>query len=112
MAAKEREAVLARSVELQILAHVLNLFAALADAGTLELREALDAAGGAPVTAGLSSSEQTTVLARNITAVFRRTLPALRIASKWMKSHLDYIARSKTRALNQSQGSNSTSTLR
>jgi len=104
----EREATLARSIELQILSHVLNLFATLADAGASEVREALDAAGGAPVTSGLDPSEQATLLARNITAVFRRTLPALRIASKWMKSHLDYIARSRSRGVTQSQASSFT----
>ena len=30
-------------------------------------------------------------LAQRITAIFRRTLPALRIASKWLRSNISYI---------------------
>jgi hypothetical protein len=35
----------------------------------------------------------TTVLAQRITAVVRRILPSLRITSRWLKLHLEYLAR-------------------
>jgi hypothetical protein len=37
-------------------------------------------------------------LAQRITAVVRRILPSLRITSRWLKSHLDYLARASTQS--------------
>lgn len=53
----------------------------------LQLHEALQE----PPTA--SKSEQPLLLAQSITAILRRALPALRIASMWLLSNTDYLAR-------------------
>lgn len=62
--------------EMFILAHILDLFSALMQIGISEMKE---------------EDRSTSDLAQNITATFRRTLPALRIASKWLNENLDYI---------------------
>ncbi|KDN53543.1 hypothetical protein K437DRAFT_271470 [Tilletiaria anomala UBC 951] len=81
------------SVELQIMSHVLVLFKVLADISRSECDEAVQAARDA----GTVPMNQKAV-STNITAVFRRMLPALRICNKWIKSHLDYVQRSTEKA--------------
>ena len=53
----------------------------------VQLHEALQAPATAP------KAEQPLLLAQSITAVLRRALPALRIASMWLLSNTDYLAR-------------------
>ncbi|RDB17335.1 Protein SMG7 [Hypsizygus marmoreus] len=66
-------------VEWNILDHLLDLHRALLEVGKDELRvpPPRDAPGDD--------------LAQRITAVFRRTLPALRIASKWLRANFKYM---------------------
>jgi protein SMG7 len=65
------------SMESRIASHVLALHRALLLSGITELDEA----------AKIVEED----LAMRITATFRRTLPALRIASKWLRVNLDYV---------------------
>jgi len=65
------------SMESRIASHVLALYRALLQSGTTELDEA----------AKIVEED----LAMRITATFRRTLPALRIASKWLRVNLEYV---------------------
>lgn len=74
--------VLTVSPEMFILAHILDLFRALMKVGISEMTEE---------DKSISDSERDVNLAQSITATFRRTLPALRIASKWLNENLDYV---------------------
>lgn len=65
------------SMESRIASHILALHRALLRSGIMELDEA----------AKIVEED----LAMRITATFRRTLPALRIASKWLRVNLDYV---------------------
>ena len=65
------------SMESRIASHVLALHRVLLQSGITELDEA--------------SKIVEEDLAMRITATFRRTLPALRIASKWLRVNLDYV---------------------
>ena len=65
------------SMESRIASHVLALHRALLQSGIAELDEA----------AKIVEED----LAMRITATFRRTLPALRIASKWLRANLEYV---------------------
>jgi len=65
------------SMEFRIANHVLALYRVLLQSGITELDEA--------------SKIVEEDLAMRITAIFRRTLPALRIASKWLRVNLDYV---------------------
>ena len=71
------------SMESRIASHVLALHRALLQSGITELDEA--------------SKIVEEDLAMRITATFRRTLPALRIASKWLRVNLDYVLRGARR---------------
>ncbi len=64
-------------MESRIAGHVLALHRALLQSGITELDEA----------AKIVEED----LAMRITATFRRTLPALRIASKWLRVNLEYV---------------------
>ncbi|KAF4608178.1 hypothetical protein EYR40_000522 [Pleurotus pulmonarius] len=65
--------------ERRIFLHILAVYRVLLDVGAVELAE--------PVQADASEGD----LAQRITAVFRRTLPALRIAGKWLKANYKYV---------------------
>jgi protein SMG7 len=65
------------SMESRIASHILALHRALLQCGITELDEA----------AKIVEED----LAMRITATFRRTLPALRIASKWLRVNLQYL---------------------
>jgi protein SMG7 len=65
------------SMESRIASHVLALHHALLQSGITELDEA----------AKIVEED----LAMRITATFRRTLPGLRIAGKWLRVNLDYV---------------------
>ncbi|KAI0267410.1 hypothetical protein BC834DRAFT_76956 [Gloeopeniophorella convolvens] len=67
------------SMEARITSHILALYRALLLTGITELDEA----------AKIVEED----LAMRITATFRRTLPALRIASKWLRVNLDHVVR-------------------
>jgi hypothetical protein len=88
---------LALNVELQLLDHVLSTVQALLDIATAQSRIALENASLPP--SGSSNRpaprDAQSLAAKNLTPVMRRVLPAMRIASKWIKSHLDYIDRSQ-----------------
>ena len=65
-------------VEWAILDHLLDLHCALLEVGKDELKD-------------LPPMDSIDDLAQRITATFRRTLPALRIASKWLRANFKYV---------------------
>ena len=65
-------------VEWAILDHLLDLHCALLEVGKDELKD-------------LPPMDGVDDLAQRITATFRRTLPALRIASKWLRANFKYV---------------------
>jgi len=73
------------AIEAQMATHLLAVHRVLLEVGIEELGEA--------------PPEDSIFLAQNITATFRRTLPALRMASKWIRANFKYFARDDTRAL-------------
>jgi hypothetical protein len=83
------------NAEQQILFHLMGVMTVLVQVAYAETKDALEMANrDAPDES--SGSDPLFNMARNITAAFRRILPALRIASKWLKSHVDYVQRSKS----------------
>ncbi len=86
-----------RCVEFQVTAHVLGVFRELAAVDTVETREAFDNSKQTE-DLNLASDGQAASPVRNLTAVVRRTLPALRIVTKWTKTHLEYMQRIEKRA--------------
>lgn len=68
-------------IEARMFSHVLSLYRALLEVGIEQLQE--------PLPPDAAESD----LAQRITAVFRRTLPALRIASKWLRANASYLVR-------------------
>ncbi|TKY89094.1 hypothetical protein EX895_001625 [Sporisorium graminicola] len=85
-----------RCVEFQVTAHVLGVFRELAAVDTAETREAFEA--NKELAAALAQADGQSAPIRNLTAVVRRTLPALRIVTKWTKTHLEYLQRIEKRA--------------
>ncbi|KAG8713267.1 hypothetical protein FRC08_013477 [Ceratobasidium sp. 394] len=79
------------SPEARIVAHILALCTILLELGTKEIEEGVREAG--EVASGSDENSLSERLAQQITGTFRRTLPALRIASKWIKSNVEYIQR-------------------
>lgn len=75
-------------LEPHILVHVLSFYRILLTIGSAETRELYTAN---------SSAEEEIPLAQYISAVLRRTLPALRILSKWIMGQLEYIKRVEAR---------------
>jgi hypothetical protein len=69
---------------------VLSLDVAMLDIAAHEVEEAVPQMEGSAL---LDDTEDDTALHSHITAVLRRILPALRILSKWVKLHLDYLSR-------------------
>ena len=65
-------------IEWAILDHLLDLHSALLEVGKDELKD-------------LPPMDGVDDLAQRITATFRRTLPALRIASKWLRANFRYV---------------------
>jgi Est1 DNA/RNA binding domain len=72
-------------VETTIVTHILGLIRALSKTGTSEVKEAMSTLKRDPAGGVVDS------LAIFITATFRRTLPALHIASVWLESNLEYL---------------------
>lgn len=68
------------AVEFRILDHILALHRILLEQGIAELDESAKIA------------EAENELAMRLTATFRRTLPALRIAGKWLRANVDYLS--------------------
>ncbi|KAH7910538.1 hypothetical protein BJ138DRAFT_1173098 [Hygrophoropsis aurantiaca] len=66
-------------IESQISSHLMAMYRALLEIGAIELAEA------PPEDAAEND------LAQRITAIFRRTLPALRIANKWLSANFKYV---------------------
>ncbi|KAJ9474744.1 hypothetical protein PHBOTO_004610 [Pseudozyma hubeiensis] len=86
----------ARCVEFLVTAHVLGVFRELTAVDTAETRQAMEA--NKDLAAALQHTDELSAPARNLTAVVRRTLPALRIVTKWTKTHLEYMQRIQKRA--------------
>lgn len=87
-----------RLVEDLSLRFLFAVFTTLVTVTAVEVEEALASRAGeddSAVAEEDDSGEVDTVLAlaQRITAVVRRILPSLRIMSRWLKSHLDYVAR-------------------
>ncbi len=86
------------SIELQILSHALTLFQIFAEVGRGECDDAVAAAREQ------GAQRDRDQIAATVSAVLRRVMPALRIETKWLKSHLDYIHRGTERAANLDAG--------
>lgn len=78
-------------VEADIVAQVLALYRTLLDVGSSEIAEARHEAAE-------------NGLAQRITATFRRTLPALRIASKWLRAHSRYVSQGQQSGVDSYSG--------
>lgn len=83
------------SLEPDILIHVLSLYRTLLSVGAAETDEQV-AANRASSSVDLDDPKQ---LATNISAVLRRTLPAIRIMSKWIMGQLEYLNRTQARVV-------------
>ncbi|EMD37141.1 hypothetical protein CERSUDRAFT_115057 [Gelatoporia subvermispora B] len=70
--------------EAQIAAHILAMHRTLLDVGSAEIEEIRNDKTG--------NDKAGNDLAQRISATFRRTLPALRVASKWLRAHSRYIS--------------------
>jgi hypothetical protein len=79
-----------RETEEAALDFLLSLFVAMLDTAAEEVEEAIPQMEGSAV---LDEGEDELGLQTHITAVLRRILPAMRIMSKWLKLHLDYLPR-------------------
>lgn len=77
--------------ELRIFNHIVHLLHTLFQIGIVQLSDAVNFPEPA-INGTNHSKEGQPDLAQNITAVFRRTLPALRIGTKWFNAHLDYVS--------------------
>lgn len=75
--------------------HALATVSELLNVGTGELR-ATNRTQILQQVAKASKSEQSMILAQSVSAVLRRTLPALRIASMWLLSNGAYLSRYDT----------------
>ena len=71
------------TIESRIFVHIIGLHITLLKIGLIELDEAPE-----------DASEND--LAQRITATFRRTLPALRIASKWLRANFKYVLQAQS----------------
>lgn len=85
------------AIEARILVHVLGVMRTLLQIGSVQLADASTSPEPAVNGTPAGSGEMQADLAQNITAVFRRTLPALRIASKWLSVHFQYLAEASSR---------------
>lgn len=87
------------SPESCIVAHILALCTVLLEIATREIQEGVREAGDISMDMDLDAGAngQGTIppekLAQRITGTFRRMLPALRIAMKWIKSNVEYVHR-------------------
>lgn len=93
----KRDARRGLAIEAHILEHILRIMQTLYQIGGVQLADASSfpepSVNGTPLVPG----EVQTDLAQSITAVFRRSLPALRIGSKWLNTHLSYFAEAPSR---------------
>ncbi|CAE6439971.1 unnamed protein product [Rhizoctonia solani] len=74
-------------LETRIVAHLLALYTVLLEIGIREIQEGINEAGEV----GGDEQQRSEKLAQRITGTFRRTLPALRIANKWVKANVRYL---------------------
>ncbi|CAE6426400.1 unnamed protein product [Rhizoctonia solani] len=74
-------------LETRIVAHLIALYTVLLEIGTREIQDGVNEAGRM-IGDERQLSEK---LAQRITGTFRRMLPALRIASKWIKANVRYL---------------------
>ncbi len=86
-----------RLVEDLSLSFLFALYTALVGVTAAEVEEALAARAGEDESAVADEDDDDVdtvlALAARITAVVRRILPSLRIMSRWLKSHLEYVSR-------------------
>ncbi|BEJ12115.1 hypothetical protein CspHIS471_0205750 [Cutaneotrichosporon sp. HIS471] len=87
-----------RAVEDLSLSFLFAVYTALVNVTTAEVEEALASRVGEDESAVADDDDDDDIdtvlaLAVRITAVVRRILPSLRIMSRWLKTHLDYVSR-------------------
>lgn len=78
-------------LETRITAHLLALCTVLLDIATREIQEGVREVGNIQGPTLEDERQLAEKLAQRITGTFRRTLPALRIANKWIKGSVRYI---------------------
>lgn len=83
------------STEACIVAHILALCTVLLEIGTREIQEGIREAGDTSMDVDMDGGAviPSEKLAQRITGTFRRMLPALRIATKWIKANVEYMQR-------------------
>ncbi|KAH7337575.1 hypothetical protein B0J17DRAFT_663449 [Rhizoctonia solani] len=74
-------------LETRIVAHLIALYTVLLEIGTREIQDGVNEAGGMVG----DERQRSEKLAQRITGTFRRMLPALRIANKWIKANVWYL---------------------
>lgn len=91
-----------RLVEDLALSFLFAAFTSLVTVTAVEVEESLAARAGEDESAVAEDDDDhegddtVLALAQRITAVVRRILPSLRIMSRWLKSHLEYVARASS----------------
>lgn len=94
-----------RAIEEIALSFLLAIFTVLVSVSASEVEDSLAAQAALQDDSALATDDEpradeerdgTLALAQRITAVVRRILPSLRILSRWLKSHLEYIARASS----------------
>lgn len=76
-------------VEQAILLHLCSVIRVFMDVGATETLEAL----AAEKESEMAAAYEPVQASRRLTSVVRRMLPAVRITSKWLKGHVDYLQR-------------------
>lgn len=84
------------AVEARVFAHILGIMQTLYQIGHVQLADA-SSFPEPSVNGTVSGMGEEIDLAQSITAVFRRSLPALRIGSKWLNVHFNYFSEAPSR---------------
>ncbi|KAF8470376.1 hypothetical protein JB92DRAFT_3135163 [Gautieria morchelliformis] len=93
----KRDAKKGLAVEARIFAHILGIMRTLYQIGGVQLADASSSPEPSINGRALAAGEAQIDLAQSITAVFRRSLPTLRIASKWLIVHVSYFSEAGSR---------------
>lgn len=87
-----------KSVERRVIVHIVDMMRTLVEVGKSQLSENIQE------DMGRDQGKNGVGLAQLITAAFRRTLPAIRVCSKWLRSNIDYVDNTKYSSATPSDG--------